>query len=320
MRPAAGLVLAALAVASCGREPERRVEASPYVVQVDLGPQIRAFGDETATADEAGEQLAAMGAAAIPALAVALEREPSRDIRQKTVEVLATIGTAAALPPLLQAAGHDADEDVRADALRALGTLGDERGRAPLERALADERVTIRVGGVMGCATLCTTPAAIERLADIAVHDDNAAVGLAARATLATLRGKGAAEDQAVRAAVDRRRPVTLPASARPDERALAALLASDLDGAAAVPALLASVAQASPPLQRQIAWRCGALGDDRCTAALAGLLSAGDPLVQAYAYDALAKLRDRGVDAAAPALADYRGRKPPRPLSAPEF
>ena len=319
MRPAAGLVLAALVVASCGREPERRADASPYVVQIDLAPQIRAFGEDTATADEAGEQLSLMGPQVIPALAAALEREP-KDVRQKTVEVLSTIGTPEAVPPLLRVAEHDADEDVRADALRALGTIGDERGRPLLETALSDPRTTIRVGGIMGCATACTSPAAIERLADIAVHDENTAVALAARTTLTALRGTGATEDQAVRAAAEQRRPAALPASARPDERALAALLASDLDGAAAIPALLAVVGEASPSLQRHVAWRCGTLADERCAAPLGELLAASDPLVQAYAYDALVKLRDRGVDGATPALAGYAGRRPPGPLAAPEF
>lgn len=320
MRSTAGLVLAGIALAGCGRDAERAGEASPYVVQVDLAPQIQAFGEETITADEAGEQLAAIGPAAIPALATALGQEPAQDVRLKAVEVLAAIGTPAAVPPLLQAAERDSDEDVRGDALRALGALGDTRGRPALEAALASPRLTIRVGGIMGCATLCTSPAAIERLAHIAVHDENAEAALAARTTLAALRMKGAAEERAVRAAVERLKPVALASDARPDERALAALLVSDLDGAAALPALLAVVGRASPSLQRHAAWRCGAIGDAACVAPLRQLFGAPDPLVQAYAYDALVKLRDRGVDGAGSALAAYPGRKPVAPLAAPDF
>ncbi len=260
MRPAAGLLLAALAVPGCGRDGER--DRGPYVVEVDLAPQIRAFGEETLVADEAAERLAAIGPAVIPALAAALERE-AKDVRQKAVEVLSTIGTAEAVPPLLRAAEHDADDDVRSDALIALGTIGDERGRALVERAIDDPRVLIRGGGVMGCATLCTSPAAIGRLADIAVRDDIRSIALAARRTLASLRERGPAEEQAVRDAVARRRPAALPAGASPDERALAALLASDLDGADGIPALLAVLGDASPPLQRQMAWRLGTLGDE---------------------------------------------------------
>ena len=304
-----------LVVASCGREPERRDEQSPYLVQVDVTSQIRAFGEDTATADEAAEQLAAMGPPAIPALAAALTREP-KDVRQKAIEVLSTIGSADAVPPLLQAAGHDADEDVRGDALRALGTIGDQRAQPLLEAALADPRLAVRVGGVMGCATLCTSPTAIERLVDIAVHDENTAVALAARTSLAALRAKGSAEEEAVRAAVERAQP----ASAKPDERALAALLATDIDGAAAIPVLIAAIGEASPSLQQQAAWRCGTLGDGRCTVPLRQLLAGRDALVQAYAYDALVKLRDRGVDGPAAALADYTGPKPLAPLRPPDL
>jgi HEAT repeat protein len=146
---------------------------------VDLTPQIRAFGEDTATADEAGEQVAAIGPAAIPALAAALTHEP-RDVRQKAVEVLTTIGTAAAVPPLLQAAQHDDDVDVRADAVNALGTLGAERGRAVVEAMLADSHAPIRGGAVMACASLCTSGAAITRLADIAVMDDDVSIALGA--------------------------------------------------------------------------------------------------------------------------------------------
>ncbi len=165
MKRVAGAILVGLAVAGCGGEAGRRGEVSPYVVQVDLAPQIQSFGEETATADEAGEQLAAMGTAAIPALATALGREPAKDVRLKAIEVLRAIGTPDAVPPLLSAAGTDADEDVRADALRALGAIGDGRALALMEKALADQHLPIRAGGVMGCATLCTSPAAIERLA-----------------------------------------------------------------------------------------------------------------------------------------------------------
>jgi len=318
VKPAAGLLLAALAVAGCGRDSERASDGGRYVAQVDVGAKIRALGEDTITADEAADQLEQMGPAVIPALATALTHE-GKDVREKAIEVLSAIGTGEAVPPLLQAVQHDADDDVRADALRALGALGDEQGRAAVEGALNDPRLTIRVGGIMGCAGLCGNPDTIERLADIAVHDENSAAALAARATLATIRAKGPAEEQAVRVAVDRRRPAALPSTARPDERALAALLASDLDGAAGVPALVAALAQASPPLQRQVAWRLGVVGDERVIAALAPLLDAKDAMVQAYAYDALVKLRAHGAEGAERALGSYTGRKPLGPLRAPE-
>jgi HEAT repeat protein len=126
-----------------------------------VSDKIRALGEETVTADDAIEQLEQLGPAVIPALAAALAREP-QDVRQRVVEILTAIGTEAAVPPLLVAAG-DADEDVRADALRGLGAIGDARGRAAIEAALADPRLTVRVGGIMGCAGVCSSPETIER-------------------------------------------------------------------------------------------------------------------------------------------------------------
>jgi HEAT repeat protein len=316
-RSAAGLLLAGLAVVACRHGAERSGDAAPYVVRVDVSDKIHALGEETITADEAVEQLEQLGPAVIPALAAALTREP-RDVRQRAVEVLAAVGTEAAVPPLLAAAA-DADEDVRADALRGLGAIGDPRGRAAIEAALGDPRLTVRVGGTMGCAGVCTGPETIERLADMAIHEDNPAVALAAQKTLATIRAKGAAEDQAVRAAVDRRRPSALPSGATADQRALAAMFSAALDGPAGIPALVAVLGAASPPLQRQVTWRLGVAGDGRAVDAIAALLASPDPMVRAYAYDALVKLRDHGVDAAGRAVAGYSGQKPFGPLAPPE-
>jgi HEAT repeat protein len=316
VRRAAGVLLAGVAIAAC-RHDERSGEAAPYVVRVDVGDRIRALGEETGTADDAVEELEQLGRAVIPALSAALTREP-QDVRQRVVEVLAAIGTAAAVPPLLVAAG-DADEDVRADALRGLGAIGDARGRAAIEAALADPRLTVRVGGIMGCAGVCTSPETIERLADMAIHEDNPAVALAAQKTLLAIRAKGPSQDEAVRSAVDRRRPSTLPTGASADQRALAAIFSADLDGPSGIPALLAVLGTASPPLQRQVTWRLGGAGDARAVEALAGLLTAPDPMVRAYAYDALVKLRDDGVAAAGSAVAGYAGPKPRGPLAPPE-
>jgi len=144
-------------------------------------------------------------------------------------------------------------------------------------------------------------------------------VALAAQKTLAAIRAKGAAEDQAVRAAVDRRRPSALPSGATADQRALAALFSADLDGPAGIPALVAVLGTASPPLQRQVTWRLGGTPDARAVDALAALLASPDPMVRAYAYDALVKLRDRGIDAAGGAVEGYSGPKPLGPLAPPE-
>jgi hypothetical protein len=159
----------------------------------------------------------------------------------------------------------------RHDALRGLGAIGDPRGSAAIEAALADLRLTVRVGSIMGCAGVCTSPATIERLADMAIHEDNAAVALAAQKTLAAIRAKGPAEDQAVRSAVDRRRPTALPPNASADQRALAAIFSADLEGPSAIPALVAVLPGASSALQRQLTWSLGGAGDARTVDALEG-------------------------------------------------
>ncbi len=307
------IVAALLLLASaCARDEPA---ADPYVVTVDVGAHIRAFGEETITADEAGDHLVLLGPAVVPALAAALEREP-KDVRTKAVEVLATIGSADAVPALVRAARHDDDVDVRGDALRALGTIGDPGGAAVVAEGLRDVRLAVRAGAVMGCAGLCTDPRAIDQLAEIAVRDPDVSVSLAARASLAALRARDAATDAAVRAAVDR----TTARVDGADQRALAALLLSDTSPDAMVVPLATVLSEASAPLQRQVAWRLAAIGDERAVPALGTLLASPDSNVAAYAFDALIRMRDRGVAPADSALARYAGPRPAGALAAPEF
>lgn len=310
-------LLACVLAAGCKREEK---EANPYVVAApDLSAQIHALGEDELTADNAVEQLAQLGPIVIPALAAALEREPN-DVRLKAVEVLEHVGTAAAVPPLLAAAERDADDAVRADALRALGTIGDPRGRPLVEAALGDSKLVIRGAAIAGCAGLCTGPQTIDRLADIAIHDESPIAAQAARAALTALRTKGPTEEQAVRAAIERRRPALLPPTATPDERALAALLAAALDGPAAVPPLVAALPGASPATQRQVAFLLGRVGDATAVAPLRVLLASPDRSVQAYAYDALRGLGERGIDGTDGALGAYAGPKLSGRLGPPEF
>jgi HEAT repeat protein len=316
-RRAAVLVGVGLLAIGCKREEK---EANPYVVAApDLSAQIHALGEDEITADDAAEQLEQMGPIVIPALAAALGREPT-DVREKVVEVLAQIGTPAAVPPLLATAEHDADDGVRADALRGLGTIGDPRGRAVVEAGLDDQKLVVRGAAITGCAGLCTDPKAIERLADIAVYDESLAAAQAARASLTAIRSRGATEEQAVRAAIERHRPDLLPPETSADQRARAALLVSGLDPQAAISALVAALPDASPAVQRQAAFALGGLGDASSIASLRALLGSPDGNVQAYAYDALRGLDARGIDGASAALAAYSGPKPTRRLGPPEF
>lgn len=308
------LLLVALAAAGCGGGNEPPAAPDPYRVVIDVAPLIRAFGEDTASADEAGEQLAHLGVPAVPALAAALAREP-RDVRVKAVEVLATIAEPATVPPLMAAARDDADADVRADALRALGSIGDPRARALLEERLDDPDLTVRVGAIMGCAPLCTSEAAIARLTTIALDPAQPAVALTAQTTLGRLRAQGGDVAAAVEKARGGQRDL-----ATADARALAALLAADVDAATADPALVAALPAASPMLQRRILWRLGAGADAPAVPAVAALLASDDPNVRLYACDALAKLAGRGVAPAGAALARYAGQKPRGPMPPPDF
>lgn len=299
-------------VAACAREGPPR---DPYVVSVDVGPHIRAFGEETITADEAGEHLTLLGPTVVPALAAALEREP-KDVRVKAIEVLATIGSPDAVPALVRTAQHDDDVDVRGDALRALGAIGDPGGLPVVEEGLRDVRLGMRAGAVMACASLCTKPDTVDRLVVIALRDPDISVALAARSSLTALRARDAAIDAVVTASLDRHATAADP----PDQRALAALLRSDLSPSTSIDGLVAACAAASPPLQRQIAWRLATIGDERAVPALAALLDGSDPVVRPYAWDALARLRDRGVTSASDPLARYTGQRPMGALTAPEF
>ncbi|MCW5893008.1 MAG: HEAT repeat domain-containing protein [bacterium] len=284
MRRASAPVLAAVvALAGCGGDASPPPD--PYRVVIDVGPQIRAFGEDTASADEAGDQLAQLGVPVIPALAAALGREP-RDVRVKAVEVLAAIEAPESVPPLLAAARDDADPDVRADALRALGVLADPRARPLLEERLADPDPTVRVGAIMGCATLCTSEAAVARLTDVALDPTQPAVALAARTTLAQLRTQGGEV-----AAVAERARLAPRQGSTPDGRALAALLASDSHAAAAC-------RRWSRPCRRRrrrfsASW-CGARRVRRRDRRAGDGRAAGEPRLDAAA------LRERRADQAA--------------------
>jgi len=173
----------------------------------------------------------------------------------------------------------------------------------------------VRWAALAACATRCTTPEAIDKVAALAVNDPDLTAGLMARATLAKLRAEHA-ED--VQAAVARK---ALPAlsGGTLDTRARAALLAADGGDAAALASLGALATGVSPALQRQVAFTLGSAGDAAAIEPLKALLAQQDADVQLYAYDALRKLGDRGVSGAQEAIAAYAGPKPGAPLEPPD-
>lgn len=308
-----------VAVMAVACEERRFWSKKAYVVEVDLAPLIAALGgDDEGEGDEAAERLAAIGLAALPALAVALEREPPR-VREGVIGVLASLPPDLAAPVVIRVAQRDEDDDVRGAALRTLGALGTGGALEVVLGAFGDPQPAIRGSAVQACARLCTAPEAVERLAGLAVGDPDLSVALAARAALGALRAQGGRTEAAVRAAIARRRPESLAPDASTEQRVLATLLTVDLEGAAAASGLPALAAAAPLPLKRQIAWLLGEHGDASAVSALRTLLDGADVLLRAYAYDALTKLRARGAEGADEALAAYAGAKPLGPLRPPD-
>ena len=174
----------------------------------------------------------------------------------------------------------------------------------------------MRWAALDACVTLCTTPAAVQKVATLAVSDPDSTAGIMARMALGRLRASGHGE--AVQAAIAATARPALSANT-PDTRARAALVVAD-GGDAAVLASLATLAPAvSPALQRQVAFMLGVAGDAAAVAPLKVLLGQQDESVQVYAYDALRRLGDRGVSGAREAAATYAGPKPWAPLGPPD-
>ena len=198
----AAIALVGGAAPAPGAEP---TPANAYRITVDLGPWIRALGtDDLFASEPAADALVALGPAAIPALAVALERE-SPAIRVGVVDVLERMGDAGAVPPLIRAA-RDPDEDVRVEALLALGSLGDERARPVVEAALNDADSRIYRAAAVACGSVCRSPRALNRLVDLALGERTAFAMAGPRNSLRALSSgadKGRAE--AVRRAIEKK-------------------------------------------------------------------------------------------------------------------
>ncbi len=326
---AGGLLLLGLALLACRREQEAppsaeahsteagsKTAAAARPLSTDITPHLTALaGNDEVLAGDAQEALVELGPAVVPALMAALPQQPTA-ARVRIVRVLARIRSADAVEVLNLTASKDGDLEVRAASLRALTALGDEGSRQVLIAALDDPLPAVRWAALAACATRCTTPDAIDKMAALAVNDPDLTAGLMARATLARLRAAGHAEP--VQAAVVRK---ALPAlsGGTPDTRARAALLAVDGGDAAALASLGALATGVSPALQRQVAFALGSEGGAAAVEPLKALLAQQDADVQLYAYDALRKLGDRGVSGAQEATAAYAGPKPWAPLAAPD-
>jgi len=286
----------------------------PYRATIDLTPEIHALGSEDLfESDPAEAKIVALGSSALPALGLALEREPPA-VRVGVVGTLAQLHTPDAAP-LLVTAARDPAEDVRSAAIDALGGLGEAPGREAVEAALDDRSARVRLSAARACAALCSSPAALARLVEIALDDEPLPTTSWARSSLRALLGRDAeARSAAIRAALTR-----LPEANPIEARARAALLLADLGDPAGSEALL-KAAQRATTLQLRLyaIFALGDVGDEASVPVLAGLLGDPNPSVRAYAYDALGKLDARGIVPAAQARHAYRGEILTYPLPRP--
>ena len=329
------MLLTALAILGCRREQEPphdetqakaaapahvearpEAEASAQAFSRDIRPHLAALaGSDQEVANDAEEGLEELGPGIVPALLAAFPNQPPA-ARVRIVRVLAALRTNEAVAAVVRSASNDSQLEVRAAALRALAKIRDPRSGEIVMAALDDPLPAVRWAALDACATLCTTPAAIQKVATLAVSDPDSTAGIMARRALGRLRASGHGE--AVQAAIAASARPALSAST-PDARARAALVVADGGDAAALASLATLAPGVSPALQRQVAFTLGVAGGAQAVGPLKALLGQRDESVQMYAYDALRRLGDRGVSGAQEAAATYAGPKPWAPLGPPD-
>jgi HEAT repeat protein len=219
--------IVAVSVSACGDS------STPYVATIDLSRLIRRLdpdapggGDDAVDADEAVERLTALGDGAVPTLETALAKE-GKPIRLGIVEVLSGIETDRANDALARIARADPEPEVRASALLRLGATGGKAARPALEAGLDDPSPVVNQTAAVTCAALCTSPAAIDHMLDIALDTLPDAELARMRGSLAALlagpdrTAAGYAHDRLVA-----RTAAILAGTATPDARARAAIFA----------------------------------------------------------------------------------------------
>ena len=311
MRSAVALLLLA---AACGLPHP----SDPYRVTVDVGPWMHDLAtDDEMDRVEARSRLEALGEAGFPALRAGLHREPP-SARVGICEAVWRLGLTDGVPILIEAA-HDPAPDVRQQAMLGLGHIGDLRGRPVVEAGLDDPSSPVRLAAALSCRApdLCVSPAALARLVDIAIHDD-IPNSLWARAALVHIMGRGGETAQVVQANIERT-AVPAVAAGSLDERARAAILASDIGNAAGAKVLNEAAIKASnPQLRQQAIYALGRVGDASAVPVLAGLLRQPDTDTSNYSYQALTSAAARGIPEAQHALEAYHGPRPTQPVAPP--
>ena len=313
IRPLAAFVGVFLPLFGCARYP--------YRVSIDAAPWIRALGsDELFESDPAENKLVNLGPEAVPLLETALEREPA-PVRVGVIGVLGRLQLPEAEALLLRAAANDPDEEVRYEAVFALGNLKGLRRGQVAEAALDDSSARVRMVAVQQCATLCSSPAAIGRVVQIAIHDPAPHNWGWARLTLSAILNEDPKIPRAAeaKAAIEQQARPLLASGDTYGERTRAALLLAQVGDPAAEPVLVQAVRAGEGQSGRPHAvYALGEVGDRDAVPVLTDRLGSPDAMTVSYSYDALRKLADRGVPGAAAALKAYTGPVPPRGLPPP--
>jgi HEAT repeat protein len=301
---AATAIVPLLFGAGCGSsEPDGR-----YVAHVDLAPLIRQLGaEEQADVDVAVERLAALGDAAVPALAAAVATEP-RALGLAAIETLGEIGSPRSDDVLVGIAGKGPDVEVRATALLRLGEGGHAAARPVLEAALADGDPMVSHTAAVACGALCTSPEAIDHLIELGLRGIPEVELGRLRTTLARLlAGEDAAAAARVRDGIRARTAPVLAGAGPIDARARAALLAADAGVPDVEPVLVVAATDAGSTLLRlaAIQW-LGRSGSAAAVPALRAVLA--DRSLAPGAAVALQSLARRGVPEARAAITPVVG------------
>lgn len=289
------------------------------------GPLKGLASKNDAVAVEAIDALVAQGPAALDVVAAVLEQGPET-ARENALEVLKELELPDSVPILVKVLGKDDDPEVRYETAILLGQLADPRATDVIESTLRDHDWTVRTGAARACATLCTSPEAVDRLVWIAIFDEHVQSGIWARSSLVKmLRRKPANPAPAdlpgrVRAAIERDAKPAAAGNAPLETRVRAALLLSDVGDTSGIPALREAAAQQSldPRVLPFPLYVLGQIGDASDVPAVSSALGNARPEVSAFAYDALRRLAARNQAGAADAMAAFQGQKPANELSSP--
>jgi HEAT repeat protein len=262
------------------------VEALGRIGSPGTDALLDALRDRHARLREAA--IAALGAVggerAVSALSETL-RDDRSSVRQAGAAALARAGGSAAVPALQGALAHK-DPTTRKCAAAALGTIDASGAVSALRQAVADREKSVRDAALDALAAIGSPGAAAALVAELPAADRDLKGAIAARLKGMAWTPADAAE-----------RVVHAALHGRFDEAAA--------EGAAAVDALLAALADRDPAARRGAAAALGRLADPRAAVALVGLFKDADVPVREAAVGAVAAIGLPAADTLLDALRD---------------